>query len=350
MKGLYTKRQIRLTKEELSLYFGQLAILFHAGVDSCDALGTLEKDAPSGDFRRVLTLMREIMEKEERTVLSEAMKRSGAFPDYAWSMLEIGENIAEMDQVCQALSGHYRREDAISKEIQTAVSYPLAMIAIMLVVVGILLTKILPVFNQVYTQLGSQMTGLSAGFLQAGEWMRRLGLPLTMILVLVFLLVGYLAYSGRIKLPFLRAFRREAATARFADGLSLVFKNTFLDDIGRVQLLLKNAEYGIIQEKVDRCLFHMLQGDEIHEAMEKEEIFDPLHAKMIAVGMKQGTANLSEVMERVAEDYQDKVKRQTGNLIAVIEPLMIGIMSLLVGMILLSVMLPLLGVLTGLNM
>lgn len=73
-------------------------------------------------------------------------------------MVQIGEETGTLDEVMSALSEHYEREDSIAKSIRNAVTYPMIMIGMMLVVILVLLVKVMPIFNQVFVQLGTEMT------------------------------------------------------------------------------------------------------------------------------------------------------------------------------------------------
>ena len=84
-------------------------------------------------------------------------------------MLEIGEETGKNDEVMDALSHHYQREEMILQSIKNAITYPMIMILMMVVIIVILMTKVMPIFNQVFQQLGHEMTGLSKGILLLGN-------------------------------------------------------------------------------------------------------------------------------------------------------------------------------------
>ena len=97
-------------------------------------------------------------------------------------MVQIGEETGTLDEVMSALSEHYEREDSIAKSIRNAVTYPMIMIGMMLVVILVLLVKVMPIFNQVFVQLGTEMTGFSGALMHTGNAISRYSVVLVILL------------------------------------------------------------------------------------------------------------------------------------------------------------------------
>ena len=97
-------------------------------------------------------------------------------------MVQIGEETGTLDEVMSALGEHYEREDSIAKSIRNAVTYPMIMIGMMLVVILVLLVKVMPIFNQVFVQLGTEMTGFSGALMQIGNAISRYSVVLVVLL------------------------------------------------------------------------------------------------------------------------------------------------------------------------
>ncbi len=101
--------------------------------------------------------------------LDQALEETKVFPEYLIRMTQIGEETGTLDEVMESLAEHYDREEAIRRSVRSAISYPLLMIGMMLVIIIILMTKVMPVFDQVFRQFGQEMTGFSRGILLAGN-------------------------------------------------------------------------------------------------------------------------------------------------------------------------------------
>ena len=151
---------------ELAGFFGQLAMLVRAGVSSEEALRLLRNDAQSQPERELLDRLLAPAERGEP--LSAAMRESGGFPSYAVNMIEIGEQSGRLDEVLGSLASYYEREDSLGSMLKSAVTYPLIMLGMMLLVILVLSVKVLPIFSQVFAQLGADLPSLALGALRLG--------------------------------------------------------------------------------------------------------------------------------------------------------------------------------------
>lgn len=129
------------------------------------------EDTPEGDGTVLLKGM--IATMEETGSLYEALITSKVFPPYLCSMVEIGEQSGRLDDVMASLSEHYHREEEMARNIKSAVTYPLVMLGMMMVVIFVLIVKVLPVFNEVFRQLGTGLTGISGTILSLGNTISR---------------------------------------------------------------------------------------------------------------------------------------------------------------------------------
>lgn len=142
---------------ELSSFCGQMALILKSGISSTEGLTIMLEDAAPGDERTVLEDLNSNM--QETGSLFLALEHAGMFPSYMLHMVEIGEETGTLDEVMESLQNHYEREEAISRSIRNSITYPMIMTGMMAVVVIVLLVKVMPIFNQVFIQLGTEMTG-----------------------------------------------------------------------------------------------------------------------------------------------------------------------------------------------
>ena len=191
----------KLTNEELAVFFRQISMVLSAGLAPAEGIQMLREDsAQSG----AAVLDRILDALSEGKGFYESLENGRVFPAYALQLVRIGEEAGRLDQVTNSLADYYERQDALSREIRSALTYPLIMIGILLVILVVLLTKVLPVFNQVYRELGSEMTGISRVLLNAGTLLNRFAFPALLILVLLAVCLGWLTKKRRIRPFFLK--------------------------------------------------------------------------------------------------------------------------------------------------
>ena len=160
-----------LSNEEIASFCNQTAMLFQAGIPPVESLNIMISDAKTSGGRELLTAILNVCLEGEP--FYKALKSTGVFPDYVINMLALGEESGNLDVCMLSLADYYEKEIDISDSIKGAVTYPLIMIAMMFVVIFVLISKVMPIFNQVFVELGSEMTGFSASLLHLGTSLNR---------------------------------------------------------------------------------------------------------------------------------------------------------------------------------
>lgn len=158
----------KLSNEELITFCGQMALILKSGISSLEGIYIMEDGDVQTEGREILKEIRE--ELEMCGMLYPAMKKTGVFPEYALHMTEIGEQTGRLDETMEALAAYYQREEEILDAVKSAVTYPVAMLGMLLVIVAVLFIKVMPVFEQVYMQLGQEMTGVARQLLNIEYW------------------------------------------------------------------------------------------------------------------------------------------------------------------------------------
>ena len=344
------KQTGQLTNEELASFCSQISILLHAGITPGEGVRILMSDT---EDEKGKALLNEIFNSiSDGNSFTESLDATGVFPDYVVNTLKLGEEVGSMDEVMQSLALYYDRECQIEESIKSAVTYPLIMILMMLVVIVILLTKVLPIFNQVYVQLGSEMTGFAASLMQVGNTLN--SYSVVFIAILVILIGLYIFFSktasGRkawhrfsANLIFTKHLNEDIATGRFASGMALAL-SAGLDTFQGIDMVKKLVEHKGVSGKIDTCRSSLSEGDNLAEALKKADLFSNVNNRMVAVGIKTGETDA--VMRRIADEYERRTEKKINETISVIEPTLVIVLSVIVGLILLSVILPLMGIMS----
>ena len=186
-----------LSSAELASFCSQISSVLKAGISAGEGIAIMLEDTSSSQEREILSAIQETL--NSTGVFSLGLEDAGVFPQYMQNMVRLGEQAGRLDEVMEALAVHYERESDLAAALKSAVTYPCIMIGMMVLVVLVLITRVLPVFEQVYAQLGQSMQGISRGLLDMGQALNRYSLVLLAVLVLLALLCLYFAKtsSGR---------------------------------------------------------------------------------------------------------------------------------------------------------
>ena len=324
------RQKNKLTNEELFHFCEQFSILLHSGISCAEGLELMLDDSHTQRGKDFFQLL--LTDFEQNGSFSQALKNSGYFPESMTSYVNIGEETGCLDEVLKSLSEHYEQEIEISENIRSAVTYPLLMLAMMGTVIVILLVKVLPVFQQVFRQMGLEMNNFSNGLLNAG------------VVALFFTEKGRSCLRQlSVKLPYIREISISADYARLTQAIAMGI-HSGLDHIVTLEMAQDLLSHPDIRKKAEKACNLLENGVLFEDALSESGLFEGLNARLITVGLRAGAAD--EVMNRLADRYRDLALTATGNIISIVEPSIVILFSLLVGLVLLSVMMPLLGILS----
>lgn len=347
------KNQKKLSNAEIASFCNQTALLFQAGITPAESMQILLSDVKSEKGRELLSEIMTVCRRGE--AFHTALASTKVFPDYVLHTIALGEETGNLDVCMLSLASYYEQEVAISESIRNAVSYPLMMITMMLIVIFVLISKVMPVFNQVFIELGSEMTGFAASLLHLGENLNRYSLFVLAVLgffILLYLLMSKTAYGKRLMLrilsvfPLTRGFYDSVACQRFASGMALCLSSG-MDTFTGLDMVSQVVGSRRMQDKIAACKDALHAGADLSEALSGSAIFNNLYSQMVAVGFKSGNVDL--VLSKIADSYEKNTDKKLQSIISVLEPTLVIILSVIVGLILLSVILPLMGIMSGIG-
>ena len=346
------KKLAPLTNKEAASFCSQMAMILKSGISSLEGVSIMLEDAKDADEKELLTQIYDSL--MQTGMFYDSLEETGVFPGYLLQMVQIGEQTGRLDEVMNSLAEYYEKESNLAQTIKNAITYPLIMIVMMILVILVLVTKVMPVFNQVFQQLGSEMTGVSRAILGMGEFMNRYAFVFIAIFVAIVAGAVYLVKSARGQKFFrtlanrftaTRALSERIAAYRFSSGMALTLSS------GLTPEECLNLTSGLIEQegfqgKLEKCRKEVADGEDLCDSLLENGIFSGVYARMAAIGSRTGF--LDEVMRQIAGQYEDDIDTRIAGMIATIEPTLVIILSVIVGIILLSVMLPLMGIMAWL--
>jgi type IV pilus assembly protein PilC len=338
-----SKRSRSMAASELSAVFLQLSMMLEAGIATDDAVEILSADAASSSEKALYRQM--LASLDEDAPLSAAMAATGRFPAYAVSMVEMGEQTGATESVLRSLSGHYDREDEVAASIRSAVAYPAMMAIMMVVILSIILVKVIPIFSEIYVQLGLELTGAAAVLLRLGTALSNGFLIVLLVLVVLVVAAAVVCKVRGQQLVAGTALSQDIAAGRFASSAGLMLK-AGMDLPSAMEQAGQQVQNPVVSTKARQCANAVLEGETLYDALEKADLFSARYRRMLRVGGQMG--GLDAMFEEIATRLNADTTRRFDRLIARIEPTMVVVLAVLAGLILLSVMLPLLGILSTL--
>ncbi len=339
--------------KDITLFCEQLAMILHSGLPLGDGVRAIAEEVEDRDYKLTLETMADQL--DEYQPFSEVLEKSGAFDQYMINMVRIGEESGYLDRVMEQLSVYYQRIDDTREKVRDAISYPSILIAMMLVVIAVLVIEVLPIFQDVLNNMGAEISSFALGLMGIGNLMAQYGL---IILGAMAAIVVYLVYSvrkgsrDRSLMSILsgnvvtRRLGTDMSVAQFAYAMSLLM-NSGYETEESLKMIPKMLDNKILNQKIDGILAQMAEGVSFEEAIIKSKLFKGIYNRILIIGFKAGKAE--ETMARIALEYEEEVNSNINRFLNVIEPTLVAFLSIVVGIVLLSVMLPLMSIMSTLG-
>lgn len=342
-----------LSHEALSSLCLELSMLLHAGEETGNALHLLAEESDR-TYRPMLNEMTK--QVDFGATLSDAMKAVGRFPVYVCELVEVGERAARTEEALAALSRYYEGRARLERRIKNALLYPAVMMLLMLVVIGVLLVRVLPIFDDVYASLGGRLTGVAGGLLVLGRWMDGVMPVLWAVLAAVAVLVAAFAalpsFRGRLTAFWQRRWgdkgiSRKMNEARLAQALAMGMASGM--PVERAVELASDLMAGVpqAQARCQDCRARLDRGEAMGMAMRESGLLPAASCRLLEVGHRSGAGD--EAMARIADSLSDDSEQTLEEKVSRVEPALVLVCSILVGMILLSVMLPLMHIMSAIG-
>ncbi|MBR0131206.1 MAG: type II secretion system F family protein [Firmicutes bacterium] len=336
----------------VSAFCESMGMMIRSGIHTEEALslllsGNKEKNGP---LEQGLELMKAHIEQGEG--LSKAMEASGIFPRYALQMAEVGESSGRLEDTMFRLAAYYRDQKTISEKLRNAAAYPAAMMALIIAVLAAMIFMVLPVFSKVYSSMTGSLASSSYSYVRWAYVICWVALAV-MIVLAALLIWGLRAWNGNgrksvegllRKIPVCAEILNTMAMFRFTSALSTFLASGEMQDEA-MKKSIPMADYGPLEESLNKCADRMAEGHSIAQAAYDEELFEPVYGRMLLAGERSGS--MESVLERLTALLEENCGSLVDRLVGTVDPLLSGILMVTVGLSLLSVMLPLIGMMNS---
>lgn len=348
------KGKKRLGSLATSVFCENLAMMLAAGITSDEAIGLLGEDIDDGEFLDTVRAVEKSM--GEGATLAHAIRDSGRFPTYVGVAVVIGEEAGRSEQTFRQLATFYVELDQVEKSLRSALIYPTVLLLVMVAILAMMLFAVLPAFTGVYQGLAGSVAASTYGYITTAEVITTVALIVTAVLAIVFATFAVLASSGWLlgtgmfalmqKVPFMRREAQSLVRARFSGTLATLISSG-LDADEAFSRAVATVESPIFSAVCLRCETRMAQGESMAQAIYAERLFEPLYARMLISGARSGQAE--DVLRDLSSLYYQEAREAIDDLIGVVEPTLAGFLTVAVGMSLLAIMLPLIGIMGGIG-
>ena len=346
-------RRGKLDSLGVSAFCESMAMMVQSGIQMDEAVALLRSGSgQGGPLEEGLVIMQ--TETEAGKGLSAAMEATGLFPEYCLRMVLAGEKAGRLEDVLFQLARYYEDQKAMTGKLQSAVLYPVAMLGLIIIVLIVMLAMVLPAFTDVYDSLTGSLTASAYGYVRWAYALCWAALAVMAALAVILALGFALWNAGKRnsvekilhRIPVCASILDSLGMFRFTAALSTFLASGEIQDIA-VAESRKMASCRPVEERIDRCVSRMERGHGIAQAAYDEHLFEPVYGRMLLAGERSGS--LETVLRKLTGLLADHCTDLVDRLVGIVDPVLSGVLMLAVGLSLLSVMLPLIGMMNSMG-
>lgn len=340
--------KIKVKPKKLLALLNQMAIMMKSGVTLSLALNVLVQSEKDKRIKQMLTEINGDL--FNGSPLSQAMKKFNAFPKLVISMIKAGEENGRLDEAFGRCSSIIGKEIAIKAKIHSAMVYPIIVMVLVVGLVIILNTVVLPSFINVFSQFGASLPVLTQIVMGISDfiitkWYLIIGIALAAVMSFKTSKkhseqFAYEMDKFKLMSPLIGRARKEILTSRLCyvtaslieAGVNIISALSIARDV-ITNLYMKNVIEKIIED--------IKTGSQIHVAVAKHQFFDAIFISMIRIGEESGM--ISDSLEKMAGLYEEESDESIKRLITMLEPFLTIIIALIVGIVIISIVMPMFG-------
>jgi len=343
-----------VSAKNLAVFTRQFSVMIDAGlplVQCLEILGTQEEDK---NFASVILATR--TDVESGASLADAMKKHPkAFDPLFTNMIAAGEAGGILDTILKRLATYIEKAVKLRGQVKSAMIYPIAVIVIAVVVVGVILWKVIPTFANLFAGLGAELPLPTRIVIAASNGLVRF-MPFVLVGIgaAVFAFRAYYnSTNGRrvidaitLKLPVLGQLMRKIAVARFCRTLSTLLASG-VSILEALDITARTAGNAIIEEAIVTTRKSIERGETIAAPLKETNVFPSMVVQMISVG--EATGALDTMLGKIAEFYEEEVDTAVAGLLTLLEPIMIFFLGVVVGGIVIAMYMPIFDLISKLT-
>jgi len=342
-----------MNANEMSSFFENMGMMIKAGITPSEAVDLLrEESAETGKTHAAYETMSKNM--SEGISLADAMKNAQAFPDYAVDMVGASEYTGKLEATLFHLSDYYRTEHSMRNTFISAVRYPIILLFMVIAVLIAMLAIVFPAFYGVYNNLTGSLASSSMNYINVSFTLCKV-LMVIMIVLVVLLLIGVLMWrngkAGTVRnvLSKIGTFRQlfdNLDLYRFTSCFDMFISSGEMQDEA-VKKSLAVAQTDGLKQKLSSCIEKMGAGLSFSQAASEEKLYDPINNRMLIPAERSGM--LDSILRKILTNLKDNNEAYVARIANTVEPFLTGFLMITLGLMLISLMVPLIGIMNSIG-
>ena len=344
----------KVKPRDLSVFCRQFVSITQAGVPMKEALQMLSEQTENKGLKRAISEV--LLNVEKGNTLADSMRsQPDIFPPMLVNMVEAGEQSGSLEMAFSRMAVHFEKEAKLKATIKKATIYPIILVIAAIGVIAVMLLFVIPIFIDMFADLDIEMPALTMFVMNSSKWMTSHWYVVLAIIagVVVAYKLIYRTTQGRLtidrikmKMPLFGKLTVKTACSQFARTMSTLLMSgiSTIDALETTSKIVNNIHYTNAMLKARE---EVMKGVPLSEPLEASGIFPPMVYHMTGIG--EETGNVEEMLEKMADYYDEEVEMTTQSVLAAMEPIIILFMALIIGTLVIAVISPIASMYSGLD-
>ncbi|QBI21512.1 type II secretion system F family protein [Egibacter rhizosphaerae] len=335
----------RIKLQDLAVFSRQFATMINSGLSLVRALNILAEQTENRKLAEIVGVVRGQIE-QGRSLSDSLADHPDVFPKLYVAMVRAGETAGMLDQVLLRVANTLEKDLELRRKIKTALTYPVVVVCLAILLTAAMLIFIVPVFVDMFEDLGGELPLPTQILLFLSDILRSwwfLILPLPIVAWQLFKQarkdpkVRYQLDRLKLKVPVFGDLFHKIALARFNRNFGTLLR-AGVPILSALEITADTVNNGVISDAVKDVQTAVKEGESVARPLSQHAVFPPMTVQMIAVGEETGA--MDEMLEKIADFYDDEVATTTESLTAMLEPLMIMVLGGIVGAMVIALYMP----------
>ena len=344
----------KVKPRDLSVFCRQFVSITQAGVPMKEALQMLSEQTENKWLKRAISEV--LLNVEKGNTLADSMRsQPDIFPPMLVNMVEAGEQSGSLEMAFSRMAVHFEKEAKLKATIKKATIYPIILVIAAIGVIAVMLLFVIPIFIDMFADLDIEMPAITMFVMNSSKWMTShwyVVLAIIVAVVVAYKLI-YKTTQGRLtidrikmKMPLFGKLTVNTACSQFARTMSTLLMSgiSTIDALETTSKIVNNIHYTNAMLKARE---EVMKGIPLSEPLEASGIFPPMVYHMTGIG--EETGNVEEMLEKMADYYDEEVEMTTQSVLAAMEPIIILFMALIIGTLVIAVISPIASMYSGLD-
>lgn len=345
-KSLFSEKVRKIETKDIAIFARQLATMLSAGVPLVQSFEIVGKGHENPSMSKLLLEIKADIESGD--TLAEALsKRPQYFDELFCNLVRSGEQAGVLETLLGKIATYKEKAESIRAKVKKALTYPIAVLVVAVIVTAILLIFVVPVFEDLFKSFGADLPSFTVFVIGLSEWAQKWWWVVVAVITGIVYVFGYFKTRSRkfnhaldrllLKLPIIGMILNKSAVARFARTLATMSAAgvPLVEALESVAGACGNIVYA---DAVMKMREDVSTGQRLEFSMLQSKIFPHMVIQMVAIGEESGS--IDKMLDKVADFFEEEVNNLVDNLSSLMEPIIMAILGVLVGGLIVAMYLP----------